>query len=126
MDTITFVQIIAILISFYTLYGAIYRLYLSPVASFPGPKLAALTFGYEFYYDVIKGGRYTWKISELHKQYGPVIRINPSELHVIDPEFYDELYVGWGKRRTELWSWTVSLRQPRAWPKWLWSGRVAR
>jgi hypothetical protein len=27
----------------YTIYGAIYRLYLSPIAGFPGPKLAALT-----------------------------------------------------------------------------------
>lgn len=114
MDTFTFVPIIAILIFFYTLYGAIYRLYLSPVASFPGPKLAALTFGYEFYYDIIKRGRYTWKISDLHKQYGPIIRINPYEIHVIDPEFYDELYIGHGKRRVELWPWSVSFRQLRA------------
>ena len=119
MDTITLVQIIAILIFCYTLYGAIYRLYLSPIASFPGPKLAALTFGYEFYYDIIKNGRYTFKITDLHKQYGPIIRINPYEIHVIDPEFYDELYVSYGKRRTELWSWTVSFRQPRAWLKFL-------
>jgi hypothetical protein len=46
------------------------RLVLSPVAKFPGPKLAALTFWYEFYYDVIQPGRYTWKIKELHEQYG--------------------------------------------------------
>jgi hypothetical protein len=28
----------------WTLYGVIYRLYLSPISGFPGPKLAALTF----------------------------------------------------------------------------------
>ena len=49
---------------------AVYRLYFSPLAQFPGPKLAALTFWYEFYYDIIKRGRYVWKIGELHKRYG--------------------------------------------------------
>ena len=49
---------------------AIYRLYLSPLAKFPGPKLAALTSWYEFYYDIVLQGRYVWKIAELHEQYG--------------------------------------------------------
>ena len=93
----------------YVLYLAISRLYLSPVASIPGPRLAALSFWYEFYYDVILRGRYTWKIAELHEQYGPIIRINPFEVHIHDPDFYDELYVSGGKRKTDVWSWTVSL-----------------
>jgi hypothetical protein len=49
---------------------AIYRLYLSPIAKFPGPKLAALSLWYEFYHDVVRGGQYCFKISELHDQYG--------------------------------------------------------
>ncbi len=54
----------------YVIGLAIYRLYLSPLAKFPGPKLAALTLWYEFYYDVIKEGRYTWRIREMHDRYG--------------------------------------------------------
>ena len=48
----------------------VYRLYLSPLARYPGPKLAALSNWYEFYYDVILQGRYTFKIKELHEKYG--------------------------------------------------------
>lgn len=54
----------------YTISLLIYRLYLSPLAKFPGPKLAAVTLWYEFYYDVIKTGKYTFKLKELHRQYG--------------------------------------------------------
>ena len=54
----------------WTVYGAIWRLYLSPVAHVPGPWFAKLSFWNEFYYDVVQGGRYTWKIEEYHAKYG--------------------------------------------------------
>lgn len=54
----------------YYLTLAVYRLYLHPLARFPGPKLAALTRWYEGYYDLYQSGQYTFKIAELHKQYG--------------------------------------------------------
>ncbi|KAM0162140.1 hypothetical protein ACHAQE_003868 [Botrytis cinerea] len=87
----------------------VYRLYFSPLAKFPGPKLAAASLWirsgkkkflkgekicplYEFYYDVCCDGQLTFKIRELHEVYGPIIRISPHQLHVYDPAFYEELY----------------------------------
>lgn len=54
----------------YTIYGAIYRLYLCPIAHIPGPWFAKLTFWNEFYYDVVLEGKYTWKIREYYQKYG--------------------------------------------------------
>ena len=70
---LTLQQTIGVAFGTLVVYAAtlvVYRLYLSPLSKFPGPRLAASTFWYEFYYDVVKLGQYTWKIGELHKQYG--------------------------------------------------------
>ncbi|KAI9372980.1 cytochrome P450 [Aspergillus egyptiacus] len=79
-------------IGFYLLLRSIYRLYFHPLSKIPGPKLTAITHGYEFYYDVICGGRFLFQIEKMHQQYGPIVRINPREVHVSDPAFYDEIY----------------------------------
>ncbi|KAI3318956.1 putative cytochrome P450 [Xylariaceae sp. AK1471] len=71
-----------------------YRLYLSPLSKFPGPKLAAISKWYEFYYDVILRGQFTFQIQKMHRKYGPIVRINPFELHVEDSSYWDELYTG--------------------------------
>lgn len=54
----------------YLIALAIYRLYLSPLSKFPGPKLAAFTKWYEFYYDVVLQGQFTFQIEKMHKNYG--------------------------------------------------------
>jgi hypothetical protein len=49
---------------------AVYRLYLGPIAKFPGPKLAALSRWYEFYFDCVLPGQFEFHIQDLHKRYG--------------------------------------------------------
>ncbi|KAL9580219.1 MAG: hypothetical protein Q9212_004630 [Teloschistes hypoglaucus] len=93
----------------WVVYGAIWRLYFSPLAAFPGPRFAALTFWNEFYYDVVLKGQYTWKILDYHHQYGPIVRINPSELHINDPDFFDVLYVRDSTRKADKWWWSMRM-----------------
>jgi hypothetical protein len=64
------IQTTAVLSLLLAVLEAVRRLYLHPLAHIPGPKLAALTWWYEFYYDIIQPGQYVFHIQELHKQYG--------------------------------------------------------
>ncbi|KAF4913756.1 Cytochrome P450 monooxygenase sdnE [Colletotrichum fructicola] len=87
--------------------SAIRRVFFSPLSKFPGPKFAALTLWNEFYWDVVKRGTFIWRIEDMHKKYGPIVRINPYELHIIDPEFYDELYSS--NRKSDKYRWWTNL-----------------
>ncbi|KAL4744321.1 hypothetical protein BDW72DRAFT_212832 [Aspergillus terricola var. indicus] len=87
-------------ISFY-LTRTIYRLFFHPLAGFPGPKITAATGLYEFYHDVVRGGKFLWEIEQMHRVYGPIVRITPREIHVKDPYFYDEIYTSTRKRNKD-------------------------
>lgn len=55
------------------IYGillVVYRLYFSPIAAFPGPKLAAATEWYEFYYYIVKNGQFGHAVERMHEKYG--------------------------------------------------------
>ncbi|KAL4953185.1 cytochrome P450 [Aspergillus filifer] len=82
----------AVVSALWTAGEAIRRLYFHPLAHIPGPRLAALTWWYEFYFDAIQPGQYVFKIQELHKQYGPIIRVTPDEIHINDVGFLDTVY----------------------------------
>jgi hypothetical protein len=71
MAVLLYLGILALLsLAVWTIYGVIYRLYLSPIAKFPGPKLAALTLWYEFYYNIVLNGQYVFEIKKMHEKYG--------------------------------------------------------
>ncbi|CAD6587386.1 MAG: hypothetical protein ASARMPREDX12_002831 [Alectoria sarmentosa] len=57
----------------------------------PGPKLAAATGWYEFYYDCLLAGKYIFEIERMHEVYGSIIRISPWEVHIKDPEYFLQL-----------------------------------
>lgn len=66
--------IVAVLVcTVYTVILVAHRLFLSPLAKFPGPKLAAVTSWYEFYHDYFRRGKYVFKIKEMHDRYGEEI-----------------------------------------------------
>ena len=56
----------------YVLVLGFYRLFLSPLAKFPGPKLAALTQWVETYYELFKGdgGQFAFEYAKWHEKYG--------------------------------------------------------
>ncbi|KAL3470587.1 cytochrome P450 [Aspergillus californicus] len=54
----------------------------------PGPKATRFTRFYEFMYSALQHNRYGNRVAEMHKEYGRIIRINPNEVHIHDPEFH--------------------------------------
>lgn len=67
----------------------IYRRFFHPLAKIPGPFLPAVTKLYQSYYNC----RYYLEIERLHRQYGPVVRITPEEIHIAtNSDDYDKIY----------------------------------
>jgi len=54
----------------YFVVRCIYNLYFHPLRKIPGPRIAAMTSFYDFWYDVVKGGTYLWEIRRMHEIYG--------------------------------------------------------
>ncbi|KAL0778599.1 hypothetical protein CaCOL14_004857 [Colletotrichum acutatum] len=78
-----------------------YNITFHPLAKFPGPKLTAFTGWHETYHELFgaPGKTFGNKIQKMHEDYGPIVRINPHELHVSDHGFFDVLFAGGSARR---------------------------
>ncbi|KAI1271765.1 cytochrome P450 [Xylaria sp. FL0933] len=76
----------------------VYRATYHPLARIPGPKLAAMSYWYEAYYELVLGGQYFKRIKDMHKEYGPIIRITPQEVHFNDAEFVNTIYPTTGRK----------------------------
>ena len=76
----------------YRVAVTIYRIYFHPLAKIPGYKLAVSTRLYEYHYDSTCCGRYYVKLEQMHKDLGPIVRLNPYEVHINDPKFFHKLY----------------------------------
>lgn len=88
-----------------------YRLYFHPLSHFPGPKLAAATWWYEFYFDAIKPGLYYREVERMHHKYGPAVRISPHELHLNHPSLWETIYAP----KNDKWEWGIkALGLPEA------------
>ncbi|KAL4902748.1 hypothetical protein BDW74DRAFT_169336 [Aspergillus multicolor] len=99
-------------LAIWLLARSIYRVYIHPLSHIPGPKLAALSHLYEIYYDIWRGGRYLFEIEKMHQQYGPIVRITPREVHITDPDFYDEIYAPSSRRRDKDPAWVPIFGTP--------------
>lgn len=53
----------------YIVVKAIVRLYFHPLSDIPGPRLAAVSRWYDFYYNVIHDGTYSGQWLQMHKKY---------------------------------------------------------
>ncbi|RFU74765.1 elymoclavine monooxygenase [Trichoderma arundinaceum] len=73
----------------------IYRLYIHPLRKIPGPRLAALTDVYGFYWNWAGEG-YCKLFNPLHQKYriedSQIVRIGPNHVHVDQPAFFDEAF----------------------------------
>ncbi|PYH75080.1 cytochrome P450 [Aspergillus vadensis CBS 113365] len=64
--------------------------FLSPLRHLPGPWYTSWT-GIVLRFQALKGYRSQW-VDELHRKYGPVVRIAPDEVDVCDFEGYREIH----------------------------------
>ncbi|KAH7163383.1 cytochrome P450 [Dactylonectria estremocensis] len=83
--TTTLVLIVVLLVTV-----VIYRLVFHPLASIPGPKLAAASSVWHAYQ--VRNGRMAHLGRILHRQYGPIVRVGPNEVWFDTKQAFQAIY----------------------------------
>ena len=73
------------------------------MAKVPGPRIAAATRLYEFWYQGVQHTKFPQKIKELHEKYGPIVRISPEEVSLNDSEFNVDFFMHDRKLNKDPW-----------------------
>ncbi|KAI1365840.1 cytochrome P450 [Xylaria arbuscula] len=68
----------------------VYNVFFHPLRKFPGPLSYRLTVFPRTYYQL--RGRLPFHTRDLHKRYGPIVRIGPNELAFSSPEAWRDIY----------------------------------
>jgi hypothetical protein len=97
-------QICAVIALLIWLCIGIYRAFLSPLAKIPGPKYTLFSEVYLMIQEFASKRREY--IHELHKRYGPVVRLGPNEVSFTSLEAMKEIYSsgGSGYDKTEFYT----------------------
>ncbi|KAK1089156.1 hypothetical protein LTR33_000187 [Friedmanniomyces endolithicus] len=85
-----YIALIAVLIVGVVLGRIIQRRFLTPLRKVPGPFFASVTSIWLLYYDL--AGLRTTTIHDLHRKYGPIVRLAPNELSFSDESVVNQLY----------------------------------
>ncbi|KAI0202865.1 cytochrome P450 [Astrocystis sublimbata] len=87
----------------------VYRLFFHATASFPGPKLAAVSKLWHVFH--IRDSRNFMFMHEIHKKYGAFVRTGPNEITIFHPAAI-QLLDGWNNENTkDTW---YDIMQPRS------------
>lgn len=80
-----------VLSSTYIVSFLFYNLFLHPLRRFPGARLSRATVLPKLYY--LSRGKLIYHIQDLHKRYGPVVRVAPNELSFTDPRAWEDIFI---------------------------------
>ncbi|KAK7697057.1 hypothetical protein SLS64_013908 [Diaporthe eres] len=90
----TLVTVLCLIASYYAISTA-YNLFFSPLKNVPGPFLARVTRWWEYF--MVQRGVSNLEYVDLHKKYGPIVRVGPNRYSISLPSGVKTIYELGGK-----------------------------